>query len=301
MLKLNDFQPITLEDKPLFDKHYEKHPPIHSDNLFTTLVCWMEYADYHFTFKDKNLIIYSNIENNIRFRPPSGILNKEFFDEVINLSKKQQSDYPFGVINKEIKQWLEKKYPKMEFVEHRDFFDYVYLSNDLSELKGSSYSKIRNRLNKFKKNFDYKVENIYEENFKEVREFLKRWCLWKDCDSDKILENEKKAIQFSIKNFFELKLSGILIRVDDNIESISVFERMNINTAVIHYEKGSPDFDGIYKAINQESAKILKDDFEFINRESDMGISGLRKAKLSYRPHHMVEVFHVDRNNLISI
>ena len=301
MLKLNDFQSVKLEDKHLFDKHYEKYPPVHSDNVFTTLVCWRDYADYHFTFKNKNLIIYSNIENSIRFRPPSGIFKKELFDEVINLSKNQQTDYPFGVINRKVKDWLEKNYPKMEFVEHRDFFDYVYLSNDLAELQGSSYSKIRNRLNKFKKNFEYTVENISEENFTEVKEFLKRWCLWKDCESDKILENEKKAILFSIKNYFKLKLSGILIRIDDKIESISVFEKINNDTAVIHYEKGSPDYDGIYKAINQESAKILKDDFKFINRESDMGIPGLRKAKLSYRPHHMIEVFQVDRNNLISI
>jgi hypothetical protein len=76
---------------------------------------------------------------------------------------------------------------------------------------------------------------------------------------------------------------------------------MNSNTAVIHYEKGSPDYDGIYKAINQETAKKLQNNFEFINRESDMGLSGLRKAKLSYRPHHLIEVFHVDRNNIISI
>jgi hypothetical protein len=301
MLEINDFQPVTIDDKSLFDKHYEKYPPIHSDNVFTTLVSWMEYANYHFAFKDNNLIIYSNIENNIRFRPPSGKLKKELFDEVINLSKKQNSDYPFGVINLEVKEWLEKKYPKMNFVEHRNFFDYVYLSNDLADLKGSSYSKIRNRLNKFKKNYEYNVEKISKENINEVREFLKRWCLWKDCESDKILENEKKAILFSIKNYFKLKLSGIIIRINDTIESISVFEKMNENTAVIHYEKGSPDYDGIYKAINQESAKILENDNEFINRESDMGIPGLRKAKLSYRPHHMVEVFHINRNNITSI
>jgi len=87
MLKLDDFQPITLEDKPLFDKHYEKYPPFHSDNVFTTLISWMDYADYHFTFKEKNLIIYSNIENIIRFRPPSGILKKDLFDEHFELSK----------------------------------------------------------------------------------------------------------------------------------------------------------------------------------------------------------------------
>ena len=82
------------------------------------------------------------------------------------------------------------------------------------------------------------------------------------------------------------------------IETIAVFEGMNPGTALVHYEKGSPDYDGIYKAINQETAKLLQPNFKFINRESDMGIPGLRKAKLSYKPHHMVEVFHVDRQSL---
>ena len=90
----------------------------------------------------------------------------------------------------------------------------------------------------------------------------------------------------------------IEVRVNGNIEAISVFEELNPTTAVVHYEKGSPDYDGIYKAINMETAKVLQKDFTFINREEDMGIPGLRQAKMSYRPHHMVEVFHVEKKTI---
>ena len=55
----------------------------------------------------------------------------------------------------------------------------------------------------------------------------------------------------------------------------------------------------MHKAINQETAKILQNDYKFINRESDMGIPGLRKAKLSYRPHHMINLYHVGKENII--
>jgi hypothetical protein len=168
-------------------------------------------------------------------------------------------------------------------------------------LKGSKYAKIRNRLNKFKNNYEYSIERISEENMNEVREFLKRWCLWKDCESDPLLENEKKAILYSISRFFELKLSGIAMRINGAIEAIAVYEKMSPDVAVVHYEKGSPDFDGIYKAINQETANILQKDFTYINRESDMNLPGLRKAKMSYRPHHMVEVFHVNKQNILLI
>ncbi len=298
MLLLKDFKRLTIKDKTIFDKIYKKYPPVHSDYVFTTLISWMNYTDYHYTILDENIILFSEIEGIIRFRPPIGENKKEVFDQVLNLAKNQNSDFPFGMITLDKKDWMEKNYSNLMFKEHRSYFDYVYLSSDLTELSGSDYRKIRNRLNKFKKTYKYNVENISNKNFKETKEFLKRWCLWKDCESDPILENEKKAILFSIDNFFELGLSGLAIRINGNIEAISVFEKYSYNTAVVHYEKGSPDYDGIYKVINQETANILQKDVKFINRESDMNIPGLRKAKMSYRPHHMIKVFHLCKENI---
>jgi len=299
MLSIDDFKPVTLEDKKIFDKHYKEYPPLHSDNVFTTIISWMVYSNYHYTILENNLIILTKINGQIRFRPPSGKRKKDIFDQVIKLAQKENSDYPFGVIDLETKKWLERNYQKLVFEEHRDYFDYVYLSSDLAELSGSNYSKIRNRLNKFKRNYNYTIEKISKENEAEVGEFLKRWCLWKDCESDPILENERKAIIYSMSHFFDLGLSGLLIRINGNIEALAVYEKMSPDTAVVHYEKGSPDYDGIYKAINAETAKTLQKDFMYINRESDMGLPGLRKAKQSYRPHHMVEVYHINKQNLL--
>ena len=298
MLSLNDFKRISLEDKPVFDRHYTKYPTVHSDNLFTTMISWMEYSNYHYAVVDENIVIMTQLNNEIRLRPPSGKQNVELLKQVLSLAVKEGSDEPFGVVNVKIKEWISKEFPKLKFLEHRDYFDYVYRSSDLASLPGSSYSKIRNRLNKFIKKYEYATEVISDENMDEVNEFLKRWCLWKDCESDEILANEKKAILYSMSHFFDLGLSGIIIRVEGNIEALAVYEAMSPDTAVVHYEKGSPYFDGIYKAINMETAKILQKDYTFINREEDMGIAGLRKAKMSYRPHHMVEVYHVNKKDI---
>ena len=298
MLSLNDFKRISLEDKPVFDRHYTKYPPFHSDNLFTTMISWMDYSNYHYAVVDENIVIMTQLNNEIRLRPPSGKQNVELLKQVLSLAVKEGSDEPFGVVNVKIKEWISKEFPKLKFLEHRDYFDYVYRSSDLASLPGSSYSKIRNRLNKFIKKYEYATEVISDENMDEVNEFLKRWCLWKDCESDEILANEKKAILYSMSHFFDLGLSGIIIRVEGNIEALAVYEAMSPDTAVVHYEKGSPYFDGIYKAINMETAKILQKDYTFINREEDMGIAGLRKAKMSYRPHHMVEVYHVNKKDI---
>lgn len=299
MLSLKDFKQISLEDKPIFDKVYAKYPPIHSDDVFTTMISWMEYGDYHYAIVDDSIVIMTETNGELKFRVHLGEPNIDLIRQVLALALKEGSDWPFNVLTNETKEWIANYYPKLKFSELRDYFDYVYQSSDLAELPGSKYSKIRNRLNKFKKNYQYEIEEISKENMDEIKEFLKRWCLWKDCESDEVLENERKAILYSIANFFELGLSGLAMRLNENVEAIAVFEKMSTDTAVVHYEKGSPDFDGIYKAINMETAKILQKDFTYINRENDMGIEGLRHAKMSYRPHHMVEVFHVKKEDTV--
>jgi hypothetical protein len=72
---------------------------------------------------------------------------------------------------------------------------------------------------------------------------------------------------------------------------------MTSDTALVHFEKGLPDCEGIYKAINNETATRLAKNFTYINRESDLGVAGLREAKMRYHPHHMVEIFSMKRDS----
>jgi hypothetical protein len=101
-----------------------------------------------------------------------------------------------------------------------------------------------------------------------------------------------------MEHFNELDVFGIAIRIGDNIEAASIFEGWYNDTAIIHFEKAIPDFDGLYQVINQEAALLLEKEHKFINREADMGFAGLRLAKEKYHPHHMVEVYHVNRSEL---
>ncbi len=298
MLSIDDFKPLTLQDKPLFDNHYKKFPPFHSDQLFTTMMSWNEYAHYHYALIKNHLIIMTTINNQVQFRQPIGRHNREIFYQVLKLAKNVESNYPLGFVDCASKIYLTKNFPKLEFIPQRGYFDYIYLSSELAKLTGEKFRKIRNRLNKFKNKNIYTIEDISRENMDEIRKFLKRWCLWRDCESDNILKNEKKAIIYSMKHFFDLVLSGLVIRVNEKIEAISVYEKMNDETVVIHYEKGSPYYDGIYKAINQEVAERVFTRYRYINRESDMDIPGLRQAKMSYRPHHLVKVFALNQTNI---
>jgi len=128
-----------------------------------------------------------------------------------------------------------------------------------------------------------------------VAECLNLETAWFDVRNPKpCTENEAMAIV--LKNFEYLGVAGGVIRVDGVIQALTVGERLNRNTAVIHIEKANTDYDGAYTAINHEFAAREWSDLEFINREEDMGIPGLRKAKQSYYPVRMVEKFTVAVN-----
>lgn len=296
MISLDDFKKITLEDKAVFDAHYQQFPPIHSGESFLTMVSWGHFVQYHYAQIQDSIIILSKGTTETLLHPPIGKPNKDILTKTIDLARKE--NILFGFIKKNEKEIINNQFPSLKIIEDRDFFDYVYRASDLAELPGTKYGKIRNRLNKFMKNFSYTTEEITSENMDEVNEFLKRWCLWKDCESDELLENERKAILFSMSHFFELGFQGLALRINDSIQAISMYEKMNPDTIVVHFEKGSPDFDGIYKVINKETAQRVQHLVPFINREEDLGVPGLRQAKLSYNPHHFIEVYYVLKESL---
>jgi hypothetical protein len=296
VFSFDDFKKIDVNDKPIFDKHYQQFPPTHSGELFTTMISWEEYVEYRYVSIDNSIIILAKATNEIIIHPPSGKFNLDLTKQVIGLAIKE--NMTFGFIKKIEKNLLSTYFPSFTFIEDRDYFDYVYRASDLAELSGTKYGKIRNRLNKFAKNFAYITEEISEKNINEVNEFLKRWCLWKDCGSNELLENERKAIIYLMSNYFDFNLKGLALRISGTIQAIAVYEKMNTETVVIHFEKGSPDFDGIYKAINMETAQRVRHFVPYINREEDLGIPGLRKAKLSYHPDHFIEIYNISKENL---
>ncbi len=298
MFDLDDFQPLALKDKPIFDEHYSKFPPNHSENAFTTLVSWNHYVQSYYLVERGNLIIMTKPKGQARLRPPSGNRNPDILKRTVKIAEESDTDYLLVLINNRERDWISKLYPEMQFTQHRDYFDYVYLASDLAELKGKKYLKIRSKLNRFNKHYGYKIEPVCESNIAELKEFLQRWCLWKDCESDPMLDNERIAVLYTIKHCFDLGLEGIALRIDDEIEAVSVFEFMSGEMAVIHFEKAMPDFEGLYQIINKEVAKILAENHRFINRQSDLGIDGLRTAKMRYHPHHMIEVQHMAKETI---
>ena len=297
MLTQDDFKPVTLADREFFTRHYGQYPQMHSDNTFTNMVCWNHYAHYTYAFVEKNVIIASTIGSVTRFRPPIGPRNPALLRSVIRLASEVSDNEPIGLIDPDTALWMKEICPGINLVPDRNHFEYVYRASDLADLPGRNYLTIRRQVNKFRRNCMHVVEPISKENWEEVKRFLIEWCEWKGCEGDQVLAHEKEAVFFAIDHFNELPLSGIVIRVFSKVGAISLFEKLNDDTALVHFEKGLPDCEGIYKAINTETATRLAKNFTYINRESDLGVAGLREAKTRYHPHHMVEVYSLKRDS----
>ncbi|MBP1928508.1 hypothetical protein J2741_001055 [Methanolinea mesophila] len=298
MLTRKDFLPVTLEDRDLFRAHYARYPQTHSDNTFTNMVCWNSYAHYEFARKKGAIILASTIEGETKFRPPIGPRDPALLKELIRLAIAEGDDTPLVLVDEETRAWIMTLYPDLELTPDRDYFEYVYRTDDLAGLTGKQYLTIRRQLSRFRRNCSPVVEEISPGTLGEVHDFLVEWCEWKDCDSVPFLGYEKDAVFFALDHYEELGLSGLIIRVVGKIGAITLYEELSPSTAVVHFEKGLPDCEGIYKAINAEAATALLGRFEFINRESDMGVEGLREAKTRYHPHHMVEVYCARKDDL---
>ncbi|NLK65586.1 MAG: DUF2156 domain-containing protein [Tissierellia bacterium] len=184
---------------------------------------------------------------------------------------------------------------KFIFKESRNDFDYIYKIEKLSTLKGKKLHRKRNHINVFKRNYPvWSFETITEENKAECIEMNKKWCLESGCKDDKSLLDENCATKYFFKYFKELKLEGGLIRVEDEVVAYTIGEVLSSDTYVIHIEKAFKNVQGAYPMINQQFAAWVQEKYPkitYINREEDMGVEGLRKAKLSYYPDKMADKY----------
>ncbi|WP_298666010.1 DUF2156 domain-containing protein [uncultured Methanofollis sp.] len=298
MLTPDDFTPVTLEDRAFFLDLYTRYPQQHSDMSFVTMVCWNHYAHYAYARVGDGVVIMSTIGEEKTFRGPIGPRDPSVLEETLSLAVREGCATPYQVFDGGTREWIQSLYPGLPFRSDRDFADYVYLASDLCDLSGKKYLTIRGHLNRFRRECGPVVEEMHPESLGEVREFLKKWCEWRHCDEAPVLAEEKTAVLYAMDHFADLGLSGLMIRANGEIAAISVYDDLNPDTALVHFEKGLPDCEGVYKAVNQDAACMLAPDHTYINRESDVGVPGLREAKLRYHPDHMAEVYVAEKVDL---
>jgi hypothetical protein len=297
--KMLSFRKIDLEDKPGFDRILNILQPETSDLTFTNLLMWqcsygllvsyVESLDYWILMAKPPHPKWKPF-----FLPPVGDWNNtEALKDVYRLMKETAvaNNFQFQLRRspQRLAAAIQQLDPQLSAKLEKNTSDYLYNAKDLIDLAGRKYHSKRNHLNKFIRQYNWEYQQMTREV---AQECLNLATLWFDVRNPKPC-SENEAMANVLKNFEFLGVTGGVIRVDGVIQGIAVGERLNRNTAVIHIEKANTEFDGAYAAINREFAAREWAGMEYINREEDMGIEGLRKAKRSYYPARMVEKFTV--------
>ena len=190
---------------------------------------------------------------------------------------------------------LEKYFPgKFRPQCDRGSFDYVYHIDDLADLKGRKYQKKRNHLNRFRSLYpNWHTEPMTPLNREVAREMAEEWYrIRMEHDLQGNYDLEKTALQRAFRHYDALGMDGLVLFDGDRVLAFSMASVLSEDTLDIHFEKAREDADGAYAAINQAFAQYLRDKYptiRYLDREEDMGLEGLRKAKLSYCPDHLRE------------
>ena len=191
--------------------------------------------------------------------------------------------------------WIDAQFPGTFHLHcNRDTFDYVYAIDALADLRGRKLQKKRNHFNRFQlAHPDYTAVPLTPELLPQARALVETWFARRaetDPQGDYLLE--RRALDRALNRYDQLGMEGLLLYDGDRLLAMTMGSRMSKDTFDIHFEKALEDVDGAYGAINCEFARYLRlrhPEVRFLNREDDMGLEGLRKAKLSYHPDHLVE------------
>lgn len=296
------FKDININSKKELDPYFDMVDYEACEYCFSTLYMWQHvYKTGYFIGDDFAVIVGEYEGDSFSILPLAKRENiPKVIDFVVDYFKSENKKIYLRGVTKEIVEILKVDYPnKFEYIEERDLFDYVYDAEGLRTLAGRKNQKKRNHINYFIKEYDgrYEYKLLDRENFDECLELIQMWTSNKE-DNDEFdegMDDELAGIKKLFKDYDVLKdrvkVAGIFI--DGKLEAFTIGELLNKNMALIHIEKANPNIRGLYPFINQQFLVNEFEEVEFVNREEDLGIPGLRKAKLSYHPSRFVEKYTV--------
>jgi hypothetical protein len=283
-LKFNRFE---LKDRELIQAYVDTFNPLSCEYNFSNLFVWQDAYKMVWALYQEKLLIYDGISK-CAFMP----LGKDISPEdlvLLSLNLKRMGLAPeFSLVTP----GYLKRFPEIEnyyiIKKERDYSEYIYDVNSLSELSGVKLHKKRNLISQFKRSYpDFEV-HLLKKEYRQKALKLAKDLVNKRKTRSNTLGQELYAIELSFDHFKQLGLEGLVITVGNKIAAFCVFSRLNPLTYDIQFEKSDMDFKGAAQVINHETAKYLKKKCQYLNREQDLGIKGLRQAKMSYDPLQLI-------------
>lgn len=288
------FKPIRLEDKEIITSFTIPCDYRNCDFSFANMCSWRFLYDSEFAIVNGDLLIRFKIEDKSRFAYMMPVGDGDLANAIRLLEEDSlRLGHPLCMlgITPDAKERLENILPGSFFyIPERDYFDYIYLREDLATLRGKKYQSKRNHINNFKKRYAYEYIPITPDIVPQCLELECKWYRANKKDNDpEELNDERRSLTYALHHFDSLDLIGGALRVDNEIIAFSFGAPINHDTFGVHVEKADVNFDGAYTVINQEFASHLPERYVYVNREEDLGIPGLRQAKLSYQPTLLLE------------
>lgn len=284
-----NFREITLEDAAGYISHWNMCTQRTSDYCFPiiwslgsdygTKVAYDESTDLYWLHQDKNALTDL---------APVGRWQREDWPEILR-SRFGKSAKLYLVPEKLASVWQTelKGIAEVSMTEDRGTWEYLYDIHALASLAGNRYMKKRNRVNQFRKNYDYTFEPVTDEILAEISDFQYSWCQVNRCGSNVGLLQENHGIQKILQNWHRIpNLCGGVIRIKGEIAAYTIGE-LTGDMLIVHYEKASLEYGAAYQVINMEFLRHMTrehPELVTVNREEDMNDAGLRAAKMSYMP-----------------
>ncbi len=272
-----EFKKIELQDKEIIDEFLLKFQPEASELTFTNLFAWSGSKKTEFCIVDS----YMLIRNKDFYYTPLG-------PDAPRMIAKLLKKYPSMVFDR-VEESVASEVVGYEAVGMREHSDYVYLLEDMRKLPGKKYRAKRQFIRRIIR-LSPRTERV-RDNIKECIALNDSWYDSKDASPE--IRDEHEAVKKVLLNFSSLDVEGICIRIDSRIEAFAIGEPLNALTYVDHFEKANPDIKGLYQYLLNEFSVFIPENFKLLNREQDLGIEGLKKAKKSYYPVKLVHKFRI--------
>ena len=290
------FHDITLDVKPLIDSYTKPWMLECSDLSFTNLFIWGMDGKMQYAEKDDVLFIklhFSSVPMYLWAPIPKYGIKVDYKKAIldgINYMKNAGVEPTYRSVWTPFRDKILEACPELYSMPTDIAWDYVYSRESLSTLKGKKLHGKRNHINKFLSKYpDYEYKRLTPEMVEDCIALYDKWIMEKDEETAKTLQTEKRSVLRALNNMEELGLIGGTIFIDNKLCAFTVGERLHPHMQLIHIEKGDTDYEGIFPMINQQYVLHECGDVDLINREEDMGVEGMRKAKRSYQPIKMIE------------
>lgn len=291
-----EFKDITLQDKDAITAYTMNSCRRNCDLSFSNLCSWRFLYDTKFAIVDDFLMFKFWAGGELAYMMPVGNGNPEKAVRAL-IEDARQEGQPFCMLGacSCMREDLESIAPgQFTFTADRDYADYIYLRSDLATLKGKKFQSKRNHINKFRNTYpNHEYSPITPDRIQECLYLEAEWCKVNHCDQQEGTGNERRALIYALHHFEELGLTGGILRVDGKIVAFTFGMPINKETFGVHVEKADTHIDGAYAMINYEFANHVPEQYIYLNREEDLGLEGLRKAKLSYQPETILEKYMV--------